>query len=128
MAKSNLLNALSCRNIKKSGMHADGNGLFLSVSATGGKSWIFRYRWQGKRPEIGLGSYPDVSLSDARERMADCRKLIRKGIDPRSRNKETGEQPSTPTFAECGAQFIRDKQTEWKNPKHQAQWTSTLET
>lgn len=127
MAKSNLLTATFCRNIKEPGRYADGNGLFLNVSKTGSKSWLFRYRWQGKRPEIGLGSFSDKSLAEAREAMGDCRKLIRSGIDPRSRDKVTGE-PSTPTFRDCAAMFIRDKRSEWSNAKHQAQWTSTLQT
>lgn len=47
MAKSSLLTATFCRNIKAPGRYADGNGLFLNVSRTGSKSWLFRYRWGG---------------------------------------------------------------------------------
>jgi len=127
MAKSNLLTAQFCRNTKKRGLYADGNGLFLNVSKTGGKSWLFRFRWQGKRPEIGLGSYTDKSLADAREAVGDCRKLIRRGIDPRTRDR-SGAEPTALTFKECAEQFIKAKRAEWSNPKHQAQWEATLKT
>ena len=127
MAKSNLLTAQFCRNIKDPGLYADGNGLFLSVSKTGSKSWLFRFRWQGKRPEIGLGSYADKSLADAREAMSDCRKLIRQGVDPRTRDRSDTE-PTALIFKECAAQFIKAKRAEWSNPKHQAQWEATLKT
>ena len=69
MAKSSLLTATFCRNIKAPGRYADGNGLFLNVSSTGSKSWLFRYRWKGKRPEIGLGSFSDRTLAEARDAM-----------------------------------------------------------
>ena len=127
MAKSNLLTAQFCRNIKDPGLYADGNGLFLSVSKTGSKSWLFRFRWQGKRPEIGLGSYADNTLADAREAMGDCRKLIRKGIDPRSRDR-SGDESTALTFTECATQFIKGMRAEWSNSKHQAQWEATLKT
>jgi integrase len=127
MAKSNLLTATFCRNIKEPGLYADGNGLFLNVSKSGSKSWLLRYRWQGKRPEIGLGSYIDIPLAEARDKMGDCRKLIRKGIDPRQRDKATGDA-TVPTFKDCAAQFIKAKRSEWSNLKHQAQWEATLKT
>jgi hypothetical protein len=132
MAKSNLLTAAFCRNTKDSGLHADGNGLFLNVAATGGKSWLLRLRWGGRRPEIGLGSFSDVSLADARERAGDVRKLARSGTDPRTWKaallaKESGKG-ACPTFDECVPHVIRKITPELRNPKHIAQWSSTLET
>ena len=129
MAKSNLLTATACRNLKVPGMHADGNGLFLNVRATGSKSWLFRYRWQDKRPEIGLGAFPAVSLADAREKMNHYRAMIRQGVDPRTTTVTADtDEPKMPIFKSCAEQFIRDKSAEWKNAKHQEQWTSTLST
>ncbi|MEW8287617.1 MAG: Arm DNA-binding domain-containing protein [Candidatus Thiodiazotropha endolucinida] len=128
MAKANLLSAAFCRNVNKKGMHADGNGLFLRVSPSGSKSWVFRYRWKGKRPEIGLGAYSNVPLAEAREKMADCRKLIRKGIDPRHQTKVNDDNENIPSFRECSESFIKDKRSEWKNVKHVEQWKSTLAT
>jgi len=131
MAKANLLSAAECRNVTEPGLLKDGNGLFLVVSPTGGKSWILRIRYAGKRPEIGLGSFTEVSLAKARELAGDVRKLARKGINPRDwkTHHETEEQgrSTAPTFADCVPQVMRKVSAELSNPKHIAQWTSTLE-
>jgi integrase len=126
MAKSSLLTAAFCRNTKIPKLHADGNGLYLRVVASGARSWVFRYRWQGKRPDIGLGGFTDVSLAEAREKAADCRKLIRQGVDPRGKSSKATS--SAATFSHCADQFIKSKRAEWKNSKHALQWSSTLET
>ncbi|MDD4457465.1 MAG: integrase arm-type DNA-binding domain-containing protein, partial [Syntrophotalea acetylenica] len=64
----------------------DGDGLFLLVVPTGksrgGKRWRFKYRFNGKEKLLALGTYPEISLADARERRDDARRLIAKGIDP----------------------------------------------
>lgn len=54
----------------------DGGGLFLLVSKSGGKLWRFKYRYQGKEKVLALGAYPEISLSDARRRREDARKLV----------------------------------------------------
>ena len=65
----NRLVPLNVERIKQPGMHPDGGGLYLRVSDTGAKSWIFRYSAPGgKRPEMGLGAFPTVGLAEARER------------------------------------------------------------
>jgi len=66
---------------------ADGNGLYLLVQPGGGKLWRFRYRFAGKENMLAFGVYPDVSLSDAREKRDQARKLLAAGIDPSSRRK-----------------------------------------
>lgn len=53
--------------IAKNGRHADGGGLYLSISPNGGRRWVFLFRWQGKPTEIGFGSARDVTLARARE-------------------------------------------------------------
>ena len=57
------------------GRHGDGNGLCLNVG-NGGRSWVYRYRWQGRRVELGLGSAADVSLSVARDILSAGQKEI----------------------------------------------------
>ena len=61
-------------------------GLFLLVQPTGGKLWRLKYRVDGKEKKLGLGTYPEVSLSDARKRRDDARELVAAGVrpDPRS--------------------------------------------
>lgn len=60
----------------------DGDGLFLLVAPAGGKWWRFKYRFGGKEKLLALGTYPEVSLADARQRREDARKLLAKGVDP----------------------------------------------
>lgn len=60
----------------------DGGGLALRVSETGAKSWVLRYQLNGKRRDMGLGPFPDVSLADARRRAAGHRNQRLDGIDP----------------------------------------------
>jgi integrase len=60
----------------------DGDGLFLLVSPSGGKWWRFKYRFGGKEKLLALGTYPEISLADARQRREDARKLIANGVDP----------------------------------------------
>ncbi|MGV2907668.1 tyrosine-type recombinase/integrase [Achromobacter sp. AGC25] len=61
----------------------DGDGLYLHISAVGGKAWHFRYPWLGRRSRISLGSYPEVSLREARELRDEARMLLAKGVNPR---------------------------------------------
>lgn len=61
----------------------DGDGLALFVGANGAKHWHFRFSWVGKQPRISLGTYPEISLKEARELRDQARALVAKGIDPR---------------------------------------------
>lgn len=60
----------------------DGDGLYFQVSKSGGTSWIFRYKLDGRSREMGLGPFPAVTLSQARQLAADQRKLLALGSDP----------------------------------------------
>ena len=61
----------------------DGNGLWLNVSKSGKKTWVFRWATGGKAREIELGSYPSISLLRAREISSDCREMVANGLDPK---------------------------------------------
>jgi integrase len=60
----------------------DGKGLVLIVAPSGGKWWRFNYNYAGKSKTISFGTYPEISLSQARERREEARKLLANGIDP----------------------------------------------
>ena len=81
--------ATEVKRLIKPGLHAVGvvSGLLLQVSATGGKSWILRTMVGNRRPDIGLGGYPDVTLARAREKARELKEQIRKGIDPVAERK-----------------------------------------
>ncbi|MGV8400866.1 tyrosine-type recombinase/integrase [Pseudomonas aeruginosa] len=67
----------------------DIDGLSLAISPEGGKSWHFRYSWNGKQKRLSLGTYPEISLKEARSRRDEARELVARGINPRKhRNQE----------------------------------------
>lgn len=117
---------LNARKVEtsKPGRHGDGRGLFLYVKPSGSRSWVLRYQVQGRRRDLGLGAYPDVSLAMARQRVTDARRLIAEGDDPIS--KRQWAKPKT--FKDAALELIESKRPGWKSAKHSAQWTSTLET
>lgn len=68
---------------------ADGGGMYLEVMPNGSKYWRLKYRYGGKEKRLALGVYPDVSLSLARDRRDDARKLLAQDIDPGKNRKAT---------------------------------------
>lgn len=107
----------------KPGRHGDGRGLFLYVKPSGARSWVLRHQMQGRRRDLGLGPYPDVSLAMARDRASDARRLIAIGEDPIARK----QQAEPKTFRDAALELIESKRPGWRNAKHAAQWTATLE-
>ena len=116
---------LNARKVETAGpgRHGDGRGLFLYVKPTGARSWVLRYQVQGRRRDLGLGAYPDVSLAIARDRAAEARRLIVEGEDPITKK----QQAKPKTFREAALELIDSKRPGWRNAKHAAQWTATLE-
>lgn len=106
----------------KPGRHADGGGLYLNVSKAGAKSWLFMWVVAGKRREMGLGSYPTVSLAKARKLALGCRDAVAEGRDPIAEREKVAE----PTFGECADEFLASMSSSWRNEKHRAQWKMTL--
>jgi integrase len=118
------LTATFVKSVSKPGRYGDGEGLFLLVGRSGGKSWMVRVQKDGRRRDIGLGSAAKVSLKLARERASLARSQVEAGIDPvAERRKAAG----VPTFREAAALVHAEHKSGWKNGKHQAQWLSTLE-
>jgi integrase len=127
------LSARKVETTKTPGLFADGNGLYLQVTSTGAKTWIFRYKLDGRRRDMGLGSASLVSLADARERALNAKKMVAAGVDPIEVKKaETAARAvgaaKAMTFRQCAEAYIELNRAGWKNEKHAAQWTSTLVT
>lgn len=128
------LSALKVRKLTKPGWYPDGEGLYLQVSPSGSKSWVYRYKKAGKEHRHGLGRYSaDNSLEDARLAAGMCRKLRRGGFDPieHKRQKHADrllEDAKAVTFKECATQYIESNKSGWKCKKHESQWTNTLTT
>jgi len=129
------LTARSVATITKPGMHADGGGLYLHVSTSGAKSWVFRWSRDRKSHDMGLGTAgdDDVTLAEARELATDARRRVREGGDPiadrkAARDQKRLEAAKAITFRQCAEAYIKAHQAGWKNPKHAAQWPATLTT
>lgn len=130
------LSALVVGRIKDNGLHAVGGvpGLYLLVKQDGAaRSWVLRYSLHGKRREMGLGSFDDVTLAEARAKARAARKQLADGIDPIDERNQAlarrkAEAAARTTFAEAAASYIEAHTPTWRNQKHIAQWSATFET
>jgi integrase len=135
MREMNRLQPGKVAAMKQPGRFADGGGLYLQVSQVGDgitKSWLFRYMLDGRARQMGLGSLKDFTLKEARERARVARQKIADGIDPiearlAQRDLARKEQDENITFEQATNRFIELHEGGWKNPKHRAQWRSTLD-
>lgn len=128
------LSPLAVSRLVKPGLHAVGgvNGLAMHVTATGARSWILRTVVGGKRREIGLGSYPTVTLAGAREKAREKRDAIERGVDPVAERRAAqsalrAANASARTFRQCCDAYIKAHEKTWRNAKHGQQWRNTLE-
>ncbi len=95
---------------------ADGNGLFLLVTPSGGKYWRLKYFFAGKEKLLALGVYPDISLAEARERRAQARKVLAAGNDPGSAKKEAkrlAALKNSNTFEVVAREWFEKRKHEW---------------
>jgi len=124
---------LQLKRLKTPGHYSVAPCLFLRVTTPKAKAWIFRFMLDGGAHAMGLGTFPDVSLESARELAASYRKLRQQGKNPiderkAAQAKARAEAAKMMTFRQCAETFIEDHKDGWKNAKHAAQWTATLET
>ncbi len=99
---------------------SDTAGLSLFVAAKGTKAWHFRFSWHGQQPRISLGTYPEISLKEARERRDEARSLIARGVDPRSQRREEKRAASTgavKTFEVVAKEWYDFKLPRWAKAK-----------
>ncbi|MFZ5636660.1 MAG: tyrosine-type recombinase/integrase [Pseudomonadota bacterium] len=126
------LNRLSARFVATAstpGYYPDGGGLYLQVAASGAKTWIFRYRYNGRRPEMGLGPLHTIGLAEARQAALVARRQLIEGIDPMTaRRAAQAARAAIPTFGKAAASYIEAHRDTWRNPKHATQWENTLAT
>lgn len=128
------LTAMAVSRLKEDGAYAVGGvpGLQLQILGAS-RVWVLRFVLHGKRRRMGLGSFPAVSLAEAREQARQARSLIRAGTDPidqRSSNRETivAAAAKSLTFAQAAEKFIAAHEDGWSNAKHRLQWVSTIST
>lgn len=90
----------------------DGNGLFLYVAPSGTKSWRLKYRFQGREKILTLGTYPQLSLKEAREACAAAKKQLGGGIDP-SLQKKVIARAWENTFETIAREWHENKKSAW---------------
>jgi len=99
----------------------DGGGLFLLVTPTGGKLWRFKYRYDGKQKLLAFGSYPEISLLDARQRRDDARKMLANDIDPGAVRKaqKQAKAEETETFEVIAREWHNKFMVTWKKSHYE---------
>jgi integrase len=119
------LTAAKVRQEQRPGRYADGNGLYLHVSETGARWWVWRGTVHGKRRERGVGSARLVSLAEAREIARSWRRIAKAGGDP-AEERDKGKRESL-TFEDAARRVWADQiEPNARNPKHSQQWINTL--
>lgn len=109
------------------------SGLLMQITPNGGRTWLLRVSVGGKRREIGLGGFPDVTLAQARERARETKDQIRRGVDPVEERKAARAALAAArrrglTFADAADKCLTAKLDAFKNAKHRQQWENTLQT
>jgi integrase len=131
-----------CLNAK-AGRHSDGGGLYLLVKPSGARSWVLRVQYLGNRRDFGIGSFTDKSaggsipierrklltLTEARDKAREGRKLAKAGINPSDawRELELEERRKAHTFETVARDYHAHVSRSWRNGKHGKQWIKTLE-
>jgi integrase len=120
------LTPVQVRNAKP-GMHCDGGGLYLRVSADGA-SWVFRFKGR----YMGLGSVRTWSLAQARERAQQARQFVADGVDPiehrrRQRALKAAGEASFRAFEDVAEDYLRRFESSWKSTRHWEQWRQSLD-
>ncbi|WP_371054352.1 tyrosine-type recombinase/integrase [Rhodosalinus sp. K401] len=126
--KAKELSAAEVRRIAHPGTGGNHNvavggvdGLQLQVTRTGARSWLLRVTIKGRRRELGLGPYPDVTLAQARDRARAIKQVIWEGGDPLADRRQL-------TFAEAMERTLEARTAEFRSEKHRKQWRATLDT
>ena len=118
--------------LNKPGRYFDGgSGLHLLIKKTGSRYWVFRFKFNSKRQDMGLGVFPRVTLADARKATQEARLLLDSGISPLAKKvtikaAKPLAKPKAETFQQFALEFVEAKRPEWRNQKHGEQWVFTL--
>ena len=123
------LNNFKIKSLPLNKKFSDGLGLNLTLTSRTNVRWTYRYTFTGKAKEMGLGSYPEVSIVDARNLALEKRTLKSNGTDPileKNTFKKQEQEKGKRRFSEVATNYIDDIKSTWKNPKHAQQWYNTL--
>lgn len=116
------ITAAQCKSITKPGLHRADDTLYLCVKPSGRRSWIQRVRIDGRQRDIGLGSFPVVSLAKAQQRAFDNRVKIAEGINPLADKRRL----TMPSFEEAADHTHKSLEPTWKNKQHAVSWMQVV--
>jgi len=122
----------SIKNAKQTGRHTTNEkGLQLLIKKGGYKYWVLRYTYGANRHDLTLGSFPEISVADARKKAQEARYKLNQGINPLVERKAKkasliAQTSSAITFEKFALEVIESKRIEWSNEKHAAQWEYSL--
>ncbi|GGA14188.1 tyrosine-type recombinase/integrase [Dyella caseinilytica] len=105
---------------------ADGGGLYLLLNPNGSRWWRYKFRFEGKEKLLSLGTYPETSLAEARDRHAAARKQLQAGIDPgahRKAEKVAGVERAANSFAVVAEEWLAKQQNMSAATLEKARWT-----
>ena len=111
------------------GKYHDGKGLYISIPSQGRGKWSYRYRIDNKSREMGLGTFPEISIVDVRQKAEDTRRQILNKIDPieDKKKQEVLRNQQGKKFSYIADLYISaKKKEEWRNPKSEQQWQNTI--
>ena len=127
---TNALSLAKIRAITEPGSYSDGNGLTLLIDQRSNRRWYQRLSVDGKQRNVGLGSYPEVRLSDAREKARVNLLAVQQGLDPVREKARIREERQVlagiPTFGEAAETYIRLHSPTWKGRNTQRSWEYTI--
>lgn len=120
------IKAKNAKPLEKEYRLTDGFGMFLRVTPKGSKYWQMAYRFEGKQKHFSIGVYPAVSLSDARQRRDEARRLLAQGIDPNAKKQAEvkelkAKRDKTRTFAMVAKAWFATK-TKWSKDYGDSVW------
>ena len=118
------------KNTTKVGRHTDDSskGFMLFVRHNKGtyyKQWVYRYQLGGKRLDFSLGTYPSISLAEARKRLLKASSEVAEGCRPKA-HWRVENAPEKTLFKDYALRYVADKSPEWKSKVHEKQWIYTL--
>ncbi|GGH32477.1 protein of unknown function [Cribrihabitans marinus] len=128
------INKLTAAQIKSSSAGSvlqDGGGLILRRSAGGGR-WTYRYQFQGRRRDMGIGSFPDMPLAEARKQRARWAEALERGLDPISERQREQEAAivehgrDDPSFEEVTGIVFEAIKGRLKGDGRSGRWLSPL--
>lgn len=114
-------------SLRVPGRHSIGDGLMLVVNPGGSRAWLTRVRdVTGRRRDMGLGRYPEVTLKEAREKAAQLRRQVRDGLDPVAEKRK--QRLVIPTFKHAAERVFEERKSSFESAQHQRQWISSVRT